>query len=169
MAEALAAPGNPARVASRMLPGELMMLRRLGAGSFGEVFEVQELRGGRRFAVKVARGVFSEDGIAPSALCEVCFLKDCRHRNVIKLFEIFQTQDALYLKLELFHMDLHAFLRDPWYLASSIYAWPTPYSLQSTFLAACQAQQTVREDRGPCKPHARCWRTCTTGGSSIGI
>eukprot|EP01012_Entosiphon_sulcatum_P019066 TRINITY_DN2389_c0_g1_i1.p1 TRINITY_DN2389_c0_g1~~TRINITY_DN2389_c0_g1_i1.p1 ORF type:complete len:562 (+),score=71.17 TRINITY_DN2389_c0_g1_i1:128-1813(+) len=62
-------------------------VRRIGAGSFGEVFLVEGNRDGQQHVMKVSRAATTAE--ANVALQEVLALSRCQHRCIVELLEVF--------------------------------------------------------------------------------
>jgi len=77
------------------------ILRRLGAGGMGEVFEAQDTRLGRRVAIKVML-----TKIASSKTSRERFLREARaaaavkHDNIVTIYEVGEDRDRPYIALE---------------------------------------------------------------------
>jgi len=80
-------------------------LKMIGRGSFAKVYLVESKATGKMYAVKA----FTKEGIIisnktnakPSMLNEIDIMRSLDHENVIKLFEVHETENSIYLVLEL--------------------------------------------------------------------
>eukprot|EP00428_Durinskia_dybowskii_P023663 CAMPEP_0170245958 /NCGR_PEP_ID=MMETSP0116_2-20130129/22765_1 /TAXON_ID=400756 /ORGANISM="Durinskia baltica, Strain CSIRO CS-38" /LENGTH=391 /DNA_ID=CAMNT_0010496833 /DNA_START=18 /DNA_END=1194 /DNA_ORIENTATION=+ len=89
--------------------GRLQIVEKRGEGTYGKVYKACDT--GDEFALKKIRIMYDEEGIPSTAIREISLLKECKHPNVIKLYEVFSLHSALYLKFELLDMDLRAYLK----------------------------------------------------------
>jgi len=88
----MAAPIDPDNLAPGTSVGVYRVLRRVGAGGFGTLYEVE--RDGRRYALKLARERL--DGLSPDARKtfenrtdrEVAALKSLRHPNIVSIYAV---------------------------------------------------------------------------------
>eukprot|EP00428_Durinskia_dybowskii_P002703 CAMPEP_0170290842 /NCGR_PEP_ID=MMETSP0116_2-20130129/45510_1 /TAXON_ID=400756 /ORGANISM="Durinskia baltica, Strain CSIRO CS-38" /LENGTH=396 /DNA_ID=CAMNT_0010542323 /DNA_START=112 /DNA_END=1302 /DNA_ORIENTATION=+ len=91
--------------------GRLQIVEKRGEGTYGKVYKAVDRDTGDEFALKKIRIMYDEEGIPSTAIREISLLKECKHPNVIKLYEVFSLHSALYLKFELLDMDLRAYLK----------------------------------------------------------
>ncbi len=104
-----------------LLSSRFTLLRKLGSGGFGAVFEVQDRAREQRVALKKLVRV------DPAAIYrfkqEFRALAEVRHPNLVRLHELFCDDGEWYLTMDLVNgVDLHAWLRGP----SSIPPPPLP-------------------------------------------
>ena len=87
-------------------------LRKIGAGSFGEVYRGCTARGAAR-ALKTVRvsGGASLQGFPNTALREVRALRELSHVNVVRLYDVVASGSAVVLVMELMVCDLAHLLR----------------------------------------------------------
>ncbi|MBN1770113.1 MAG: protein kinase, partial [Deltaproteobacteria bacterium] len=75
-------------VANQPAPPGYRVVRPLGAGGMGAVYEVEKLTSGQRFAMKLIRPELAESpGFAARFGREVAILQTLRHPNVVQVFE----------------------------------------------------------------------------------
>mmetsp|Transcript_42367 Transcript_42367/g.49072 ORF Transcript_42367/g.49072 Transcript_42367/m.49072 type:complete len:647 (-) Transcript_42367:253-2193(-) len=80
-------------------------IKMIGKGSFAKVYLVESKSTGKTFAVKA----FTKEGIImsnkanakPSIINEIDIMRCADHENIIKLYEVFETEKSIYLVLEL--------------------------------------------------------------------
>lgn len=74
----------------------------LGKGAFGKVYLVKRSRDGYKFAVKAftKEYILSLDKGKASLVNEIKILRELDHNNVIKLYEVAETQNSIYLIME---------------------------------------------------------------------
>jgi serine/threonine-protein kinase len=90
---------------TRLLAGRYEVVRKIGAGSMSEVFEVMDTRMGERVAVKVLRANrVTNPGAVERLRREARAAAKVAHPNVIRILEVGEiAPDVPYLALELLH------------------------------------------------------------------
>jgi calcium-dependent protein kinase len=78
------------------------VIKMLGKGSFARVYLAQCRATGEQFAVKAFSKEYieSQDKGKESLIIEINVMKELNHPNVIKFYEIHETQNSLYLVME---------------------------------------------------------------------
>jgi len=84
---------------------EYKAIKMIGKGSFAKVYLVESKSNGKHFAVKA----FAKEGISqsnkgnakPTMLNEIDLLRALDHENIIKLYEVHESERSLYLVMEL--------------------------------------------------------------------
>lgn len=89
---------------------EFRKLRKIGEGTYGEVYEAMDTINNRRVAMKKLRIENKDEGIPITALREMCILKHLHHENVVELYEIVQDVDKIVLIFEYADMDLKMYI-----------------------------------------------------------
>ena len=89
---------------------EFRKVRKIGEGTYGEVYEAIDTTNNRRVAMKKMRIENKDEGIPITALREMCILKHLRHNNVVQLYEIIQDVDKIVLIFEYADMDLKMYV-----------------------------------------------------------
>ena len=89
---------------------EFKKLRKIGEGTYGEVYEAIDTTNNRRVAMKKMRLDNKDEGIPITALREMCILKHLHHENIVELYEIIQDLDKIILIFEYADMDLKIYL-----------------------------------------------------------
>ena len=89
---------------------EFSKVRKIGEGTYGEVYEAIDTTNNRRVAMKKMRIENKDEGIPITALREMCILKHLRHENVVQLYEIIQDVDKIVLIFEYADMDLKMYV-----------------------------------------------------------
>ena len=85
-----------------MLVGDLTLLKCLGKGSFGEVYLTSKQGTKQKFATKKIDRKFTQNPRAKKYLDnEISILKEIEHPNIIKLIEVHETTQYIYLVMEL--------------------------------------------------------------------
>ncbi|BFZ06297.1 hypothetical protein BsWGS_09336 [Bradybaena similaris] len=74
--------------------------QKLGDGNFANVYQSRKIGTGREFAVKVIdKSKLREKEYMVEN--EISIMKDCRHHNIVRLYEEFETPSWIYLVMEL--------------------------------------------------------------------
>ena len=110
------------------------MVKKLGEGTFSEVFKAQNLVSGTYVAIKCLKNTFASiDQV--NNLREIQALKRLKsHKNIIKLIEVIfeEATGKAYLVMELFDMNLYEAIKDRKnYLKESLIQWYTFQLLKS--------------------------------------
>lgn len=74
--------------------------RIIGKGSFGEVREAKHKKTKMKVAVKILNKTMMSDKQLENSRFEIETLKLCQHPNIVRLYEIFENADYIYLVLE---------------------------------------------------------------------
>ncbi len=85
-------------------------VRKIGEGTYGEVFEALDNTNNLRVALKKMRIENKDEGIPITALREMCILKHLKHENVVELYEIIQDIEKIILIFEYVDMDLKMYI-----------------------------------------------------------
>src|SRR5215468_5338324 len=96
-------PGNrPAEVGrdGELIAGRYRIVRWLGAGGMGRVYEAFDTELGERIALKVLRGGLTDDAIERFRR-EVKLTRRIQHRNVARMFDIGEHRADKFLTMEL--------------------------------------------------------------------
>ena len=89
---------------------EFRKVRKIGEGTYGEVYEAIDTTNNRKVAMKKMRIENKDEGIPITALREMCILKHLHHENVVELYEIIQDVDKIVLIFEYADMDLKMYV-----------------------------------------------------------
>ena len=85
-----------------MLVGDLTLLKCLGKGAFGEVYLTSKQGTNQKYATKKIDKKFTKNPRAKRYLDnEINILKEIEHPNIIKLIEVHETTQYIYLVMEL--------------------------------------------------------------------
>ena len=85
-----------------MLVGDLTLLKCLGKGAFGEVYLTSKQGTNQKYATKKIDKKFTQNPRAKRYLDnEISILQEIEHPNIIKLIEVHETTQYIYLVMEL--------------------------------------------------------------------
>ena len=87
-----------------------LKVRKIGEGTYGEVYEAIDTTNNNRVALKKLRIENKDEGIPITALREMCILKHLKHENIVELCEIIQDIDKIILIFEYVDQDLKMFI-----------------------------------------------------------
>jgi len=90
--------------------GDLMRLEQLGEGTYGTVFKVRNKKSGALLAMKQIKLNREEDGIPPSTIREITFLKSIHHQNVVAIKHVVPAEGELCILFELMSQDLRQYM-----------------------------------------------------------
>lgn len=87
--------------------------KKVGEGTYAVVYVGKQIETSRRIAIKEIKTGLFKDGLDMSAIREVKYLQELRHRNVIELMDVFMSADNnLNLVLEFLPCDLEVLIKD---------------------------------------------------------
>ncbi|VVT53723.1 uncharacterized protein SAPINGB_P003717 [Magnusiomyces paraingens] len=86
--------------------------RKVGEGTYAEVYVGRDQENGRLIAIKALKVTGFKEGLDMSAIREIKFLQEIRHRNVIELIDVFATVNSISLVLEYLPADLEMLIKD---------------------------------------------------------
>jgi p38 MAP kinase len=97
------------------LPGKYSGVMAVGNGSFGYVCAAQDVAKGRQVAIKKLDAPFATAERAKRAYRELVILQRLDHENILKLRDVYTSEDnkELYLVTDLMDMDLYKVLHSP--------------------------------------------------------
>jgi len=85
-------------------------LERIGEGTYGIVYKAKDKKTGDFLALKKIRLEDSAEGIPSTAIREISLLKQLRHPNIVKLYDVVHTEKKLTLVFEFLDQDLKKYL-----------------------------------------------------------
>lgn len=89
------------------------MKRLLGQGSYASVYRGKVIETGQPVAVKVIdKRIFTSSFNLKNLHSEIDIMKRVNHRNIVKLFDVFQTNNNMYIVTELCDFDLYSYLKE---------------------------------------------------------
>lgn len=80
------------------------------SGTYGDVFRVRHRLTGEIFALKQIRDEHEVNGIPATAMREAAILKQLNHPNIVRLEDVFLTDERCYFLLEYMDEDLKRYL-----------------------------------------------------------
>ena len=94
--------GDSSPIKDRQIGDYLIKGESIGTGGFAKVFVGMHIPTKERVAIKIIdkEELFSEEINKKRLLLEISILKKVRHKNIIKLYEIMETPETLYLVME---------------------------------------------------------------------
>lgn len=84
-------------------------MEKIGEGTYGTVFKARNKNTGEIVALKRVRLDDDDEGVPSSALREICILRELKHRNVVRLYDVVHSENKLTLVFEFCDQDLKKF------------------------------------------------------------
>jgi len=81
-------------------------MERIGEGTYGTVYKAKDKKTGDLLALKKIRLEDQAEGIPSTAIREIALLKQLRHNNIVKLYDVVHTERKLTLVFEYLDQDL---------------------------------------------------------------
>ncbi len=77
--------------------------KKIGKGNFASVYLAEKLESGKNYAVKAfsKEAAYSEDKGKECLIKEIEIMRSLSHKNCMKLFEVFESENSLYIVVEL--------------------------------------------------------------------
>ncbi len=77
-------------------------IKKLGKGNFGTVYLVERYEDGKIFAAKsfLKYTTYGNENGKESLLNEINIMREMDHRNLLKVFEVYETQNSIYVLVE---------------------------------------------------------------------
>ncbi|GAA6027134.1 hypothetical protein JCM8097_002419 [Rhodosporidiobolus ruineniae] len=85
-------------------------LEKVGEGTYGVVYRSRNRETGEIVALKKIRLEAEDEGVPSTAIREISLLKEMKHENVVRLFDITHSDTKLYLVFEFLDMDLKRYM-----------------------------------------------------------
>lgn len=127
------------------------MKEKLGEGTYGVVYKAIDHRTGETVAIKRIRLDMARvaiEGVPSTALREISVLKELRHPNVIRLYDVIPVDFKLFLVFEFLRQDLKDFLQTT--------PVPVPHALAKSYLFQllealryCHSRRVIHRDLKP--------------------
>ncbi|KAI8335967.1 kinase-like domain-containing protein [Chlamydoabsidia padenii] len=87
-------------------------LRKIGEGTYGEVFRGLCKRTNANVALKRIQLNFGQGGVPPTAMREVALLKEIKHNNIIRLVDLIYFDTTIYLVFDYCDVDLRKYMNE---------------------------------------------------------
>nr|XP_012154364.1 PREDICTED: cyclin-dependent-like kinase 5 isoform X2 [Megachile rotundata] len=81
-------------------------LEKIGEGTYGTVFKAKNRETHEIVALKRVRLDEDDEGVPSSALREICLLKELKHKNIVRLYDVLHSDRKLILVFEHCDQDL---------------------------------------------------------------
>ncbi|XP_015517394.1 cyclin-dependent kinase 5 [Neodiprion pinetum] len=81
-------------------------LEKIGEGTYGTVFKAKNRETHEIVALKKVRLDEDDEGVPSSALREICLLKELKHKNIVRLYDVLHSDKKLTLVFEHCDQDL---------------------------------------------------------------
>lgn len=81
-------------------------LEKIGEGTYGTVFKAKNRESHEIVALKRVRLDDDDEGVPSSALREICLLKELKHKNIVRLYDVLHNDKKLTLVFEHCDQDL---------------------------------------------------------------
>ncbi|KAH0813206.1 hypothetical protein GEV33_009584 [Tenebrio molitor] len=81
-------------------------LEKIGEGTYGTVFKAKNRESHEIVALKRVRLDDDDEGVPSSALREICLLKELKHKNIVRLYDVLHSDKKLTLVFEHCDQDL---------------------------------------------------------------
>ncbi|CAI5444964.1 unnamed protein product [Caenorhabditis angaria] len=123
-------------------------MEKIGEGTYGTVFKARNKDSGEIVALKRVRLDDDDEGVPSSALREVCILRELKHRNVVRLYDVVHSENKLTLVFEYCDQDLKKFF-------DSLNGYMDPQTARSLMLqllrglSFCHAHHVLHRDLKP--------------------
>lgn len=85
-------------------------LEKIGEGTYGIVYKAKDRVTGEMIALKKIRLEAEDEGIPSTAIREISLLKELRHPNIVRLYDVVHTEKKLTLVFEYLDQDLKKYL-----------------------------------------------------------
>ncbi|KHJ44871.1 kinase domain protein [Trichuris suis] len=123
-------------------------LEKIGEGTYGTVFKAKNRNSHEVVALKRVRLDDDDEGVPSSALREICLLKELKHPNIVRLYDVVHSHKRLTLVFEYCDQDLKKYF-------DSLNNEIDPQTVKSLMfqllrgLAYCHSQNVLHRDLKP--------------------
>jgi len=129
-------------------------IEKIGEGTYGIVYKAKDENTGQIVVLKQIRFGTKYEGVPSIAIREITLLRELEHPRVVKLINVVQAQQKLYLVLEYMNTDLKKFMDD--YARENAGTGGLSEALVKSFLkqllegiAYCHEQRVLHRDLSP--------------------
>ncbi|CAD8168002.1 unnamed protein product [Paramecium octaurelia] len=79
------------------------VFKKIGKGNFASVYLAERVEDGQQMAIKAfsKNAVYAEENGKEGLINEITIMRELDHPNIMKLYEVYETQNSLYMGLEL--------------------------------------------------------------------
>ncbi|OMJ89628.1 hypothetical protein SteCoe_8165 [Stentor coeruleus] len=100
------------------------LLRKIGKGTYGSVFEGKDMNTNERVAIKNIKSLFEYEVEAKHMLREICIMRTLNHPNIVKIKDVVipkssEDYNNVYIVMEYAEADLKKLTKSPTYLDHS--------------------------------------------------
>ncbi|OMJ69000.1 hypothetical protein SteCoe_33389 [Stentor coeruleus] len=100
------------------------LLRKIGKGTYGSVFEGKDMQTNERVAIKNIKSLFEYEVEAKHMLREICIMRTLNHPNIVKIKDVVipkssEDYNNVYIVMEYAEADLKKLTKSPTYLDHS--------------------------------------------------
>jgi len=81
-------------------------IEKIGEGTYGTVFKAKNQETGEVVALKKVQLDDDDEGVPSSALREICILKELKHKNIVRLYDVLHSERKMTLVFEYCEQDL---------------------------------------------------------------
>ncbi|KAJ3101678.1 Cyclin-dependent kinase catalytic subunit [Phlyctochytrium planicorne] len=85
-------------------------IEKIGEGTYGVVYKARDRKNNQIVALKKIRLESEDEGVPSTAIREISVLKELNHANVVKLLDIVNQDQKLYLIFEFLDLDLKKYM-----------------------------------------------------------
>jgi len=123
-------------------------LEKIGEGTYGTVFKAKNRETQEIVALKRVRLDDDDEGVPSSALREICLLKELKHKNIVRLYDVVHSDRKLTLVFEYCDQDLKKYFDSLNGEIDAAVVKSLMYQLLRG-LAFCHSQQILHRDLKP--------------------